>query len=247
MAPPPPARGYLLGTLSKTSEGTHDLIRHSGPVHPTTSKTAGPLAWWSSDASKDREAEGIARLGRIYAFRQTIHPGEQYEATCASSRGSLTDPSHLRYELYIHRDGHSSCTCPGFQRHGGACKHLRAFRLVINDWVAHGVTKPFYYPPDLASVRSFHSHATGSDLVNAAETVSVLQNVLALKQMAGPEISEEDEEFEVNNSEMGGEAEISKSEPVPAALGIRPSTPSSESRYGPACCWTRTQADVLLP
>ena len=51
------------------------------------------------------------------------------------------------YTLELHQSGSGSiCSCPDFCTWGGACKHLRALRLIIESWVKQGHEKPFHYP-----------------------------------------------------------------------------------------------------
>ncbi|KAJ7501990.1 hypothetical protein B0H11DRAFT_1799451, partial [Mycena galericulata] len=130
-------------------------LRKSTGAEPP-SRSEGNLCWWPSDVNRDAEALAIVRLNRIYDFRQQVNL-HQYEATCIASRGSLQDPNHSRYYVYIHRDGYAACTCPDFTSRGGACKHLRALRLVLESWVRSGSIIPFYYPATAESARNVRS------------------------------------------------------------------------------------------
>jgi hypothetical protein len=135
-------------------------LRKSSRDKPKPSSLGeGNLCWWPSDLNRQTEAEDIVRLGRIYDFQQKVNL-HQYKAICVASRGSLKDPQHPRYFVYIHRDGYAACTCPDFTSRGAVCKHLRALRLVLENWVARRLIGPFYYPPTSEAARNVRSFAT---------------------------------------------------------------------------------------
>ena len=72
-----------------------------------------------------------------------------YQATCQSI--APVNTIHLGlptfYTLELHQSGSESiCSCPDFCTWGGACKHLRALWLIVDNWVKQGLEKPFYYP-----------------------------------------------------------------------------------------------------
>ena len=52
----------------------------------------------------------------------------------------------LEYDLHCNRNGDAACSCPDFQIHGGACKHLRALRLTIEHWISQQLEMPFHFP-----------------------------------------------------------------------------------------------------
>jgi hypothetical protein len=183
---------WLKIRFSKESCGLDiDKLRQATRT-PASSTSEPNLCWWPLDMNRQTEAEAIVRLKRIYDFRQEINL-HQFEATCISSSASLDDPNHKRYYQYIHRDGYAACTCPDFTSKGAACKHLRALRLVLDNWVACGKITPFYYPPSAEAarnVRSFVSHSTHTSGTGAA----VLQNFLALQNIAGKDVTATDED-----------------------------------------------------
>lgn len=94
-----------------------------------------PRAWYGPDRRRDEDAEAIFRLG----YLQPIPSARPYElwATCASSNllSIASGESRHVYWLSVHPSGSATCTCMDFLTRGGACKHLRAFRLLIIKWL----------------------------------------------------------------------------------------------------------------
>jgi hypothetical protein len=50
----------------------------------------------------------------------------------------MSDPHYHRYYMTIHPSGSATCTCMDWLKRGGACKHLRAFRYLIDTWSSNG-------------------------------------------------------------------------------------------------------------
>ena len=126
-------------------------------MEETRQENSSSLSWWQPDAKRDQEAAAIVQLQRL-----TISRGEDnasFKATCASSKASVFDPSHLRYSLSIHRSGISVCGCLDFRNQGGACKHLRALRIHIDYWVRSGMETTFTFPTSLADAQRIHDQA----------------------------------------------------------------------------------------
>lgn len=110
--------------------GGQDLCKLNKPQKsgaPTTPSSI--IAWFSEDAARDRKAQQIVAVSRIVQ----IPSGRPYEvwATCAASNADVRSSIHLRYWLTIHPTGSATCTCYDWITNGGACKHLRALRILI--------------------------------------------------------------------------------------------------------------------
>lgn len=116
-----------------------------------------PRAWYEPDFRRDTDARMLYTSGFIKAIRS----GRRYElwASCASSSGlggRLTEaPARLEgdpigvsvYLLTVHPSGAATCTCLDWMQRGGACKHLRAFRLLIEHWGSSGnLQVPYLFP-----------------------------------------------------------------------------------------------------
>lgn len=154
------------------------------------------LCWWIPDAKRDNEAHAIVQLCRLHSIRQTVGP-DQYEATCIST-SSLHNPA-MQYTLFLHRAGHGRCDCPDFLYRGGACKHLRALRLVIESWVQQCFITPFHYPLTIQAAELLcpvslipTTEVTLLPVTKLAEPIptqpaglSGLNNFVALRRLAG--------------------------------------------------------------
>ncbi|KAJ3832256.1 hypothetical protein F5878DRAFT_505339, partial [Lentinula raphanica] len=97
------------------------------------------VAWWPEDESRQKSAQKLASEGGLASLTHP-HP-DDYTAVCSSS----TEPD-VFYTLSIQRSGRASCSCPDFQKKGGACKHLRAMRLVLDALVLAGHERAFNFP-----------------------------------------------------------------------------------------------------
>lgn len=106
-----------------------------------------PIAWYEPSHEKDIKAHALfaARPPRLVPF-ESRRPFELC-ASCAATTANLSDTSHHRYWLTVHPTGAATCTCVNWLKQGGACKHLRAFRLIIESWIGSGqLTRRFHFP-----------------------------------------------------------------------------------------------------
>ena len=133
----------------------------------------------------------LLQYGHLHSVQQTVSDS-QYEATCFSEQTKATGTQRLQYELVLHRLGHGSCTCPDFSNQGGACKHLCALQLLINDWVQRQLICPFYYPSSQSAASQLvytpQSNTTNSTSIPPSfdnAIPSMLTSVLALCQLSG--------------------------------------------------------------
>ncbi|KAK1230031.1 hypothetical protein PQX77_006888, partial [Marasmius sp. AFHP31] len=82
---------------------------------------------------RDEAAEVLLREGQISSV--TIDPtGSWLTFTCHSSTAVSTDVLPLTYSLSLSFDGRGYCNCPDWKSHGGACKHIRAALLKIDQY-----------------------------------------------------------------------------------------------------------------
>ena len=141
-----------------------------------------------SDTKRDEAALAIFHLHRIYNIK--VPNFDIIEAMCAASSASLQDLHHSQYSLWIHRAGLAHCTCPDFTSNGGACKHLRALRLVVDEWVTQRLVPAFYHPTSLDDARRVLSlfleptNATMVQHTTTQHTTCLLTNITALRQVA---------------------------------------------------------------
>ncbi|KAK1235183.1 hypothetical protein PQX77_001598 [Marasmius sp. AFHP31] len=104
----------------------------------------GGVCWWPEDESRDQHARTIMSLQRAIWSPSTTDP-DTFIGRCLSSKSN-----EVCYYLSMHRDGRASCTCLGFQEHGGACKHLRAMRSLLHHSLLKDNLPPLLYPLTLA-------------------------------------------------------------------------------------------------
>lgn len=124
----------------------------STPSHPATGFV--PRTWYAPDTKRDMDARMIYN-GKYLTPQSAGRPYELW-ARCMPSRLTLsshtpdTDSSALHptsYFLTVHPSGSASCTCLDWLGRGGACKHLRAFRLLVELWRDCGTLPgPFIFP-----------------------------------------------------------------------------------------------------
>ncbi|KAF8142433.1 hypothetical protein K438DRAFT_1946293 [Mycena galopus ATCC 62051] len=100
-----------------------------------------------------------------------------------------------------------------------ACKHLRALRLVLENWVARRLIGPFYYPPTSEAARNVRSFATATvGLPASTGGAAVPQNFLALQKNAGGDImAADDDECTISQEDMSpdsGEREEEENPPI---------------------------------
>ncbi|KAI0745285.1 hypothetical protein C8Q76DRAFT_806652, partial [Earliella scabrosa] len=128
----------------RDAAGGVDLLHvaggYAGPSTSNTQPAFIPRTWWSPDTRREYE-------GKLIYEQKLLHPissRRPYElwAICRSS----SSPS-IQYWLTAHPTGSATCTCPDWLFRGGACKHLRAFRLLIDSWAqANTLRSPFHFP-----------------------------------------------------------------------------------------------------
>lgn len=124
--------------------GGIDLVEaHKSEAKERNARRKVPLCWWVNHANRDMAAKEIISSGKI---KISCSNGDGYIATCTASHVPGAKHEFLVYDLYCNRDGDAACTCPDFQNHSGACKHLRALRGAIDYWISQQLERPFYFP-----------------------------------------------------------------------------------------------------
>ena len=162
----------------------------------------------------------LLKHGHLHSVHQTVSDC-QYEATCFSAQTKPTGTPRLQYELILHRSGHGSCTCLDFSNRGGACKHLRALRLLVDNWVARQLIHPFHYPSSRSAASQLAMYVTPTsqpNIVGSAEIPpsfnnsipSMLTNVLALRQLSGKNTPSVGTDEDGSSSERETDLEISE-------------------------------------
>jgi hypothetical protein len=134
--------------------GGNDLVEaHISEAKERNARRKAPLCWWVDNNNRDNAAKEIISTGKI----KISHPnGNGYTATCTPTSSHETGTKHqfLEYDLHCNRNGDAACSCPDFQTHGRACKHLRALRLAIEHWISQQLEMPFYFPSSCEEAKS---------------------------------------------------------------------------------------------
>ncbi|KAJ3748257.1 hypothetical protein EV360DRAFT_56944, partial [Lentinula raphanica] len=122
------------------------------------------ICWWSTDINRDQRAQEILVLQRLHSFASGAPP-YTFTAICSSSQPNTS------HSLKLGQTGEGCCTCRDFYNKGGACKHLRAFRLIIDGWASRGLCNPFYYPSSLPSAREIKQKALVDSMGQATQAI----------------------------------------------------------------------------
>lgn len=72
--------------------------------------------------------------------------GDGYTATCTANHVPGVKHHFLEYDLHCNWNGDAACSCPDFQTHDGACKHLHVLRFAIEHWILQKLEMPFHFP-----------------------------------------------------------------------------------------------------
>lgn len=123
--------GPILSASSLSS--TNDQATHAVSTHCAVHS---PFAWYSADQRRNADARTILFLARKLKPIPSSRPYELW-ARCSSMANSS-----LAYWLTAHPSGAATCTCPHWTYRGGACKNMRAFRLLIEEWMQCGHLLP---------------------------------------------------------------------------------------------------------
>lgn len=130
--------------LAKQSGGVALLVQRT---QADTQKVT-TVAWLQPNADRDE------RAAKILADRQIMSPVRTDTALtfeCYSSLATEADPNPFIYNIELNDNRTASCTCADFRKHGGACKHLRAALLRIEELRQQGVKMPNFNLPKTQS------------------------------------------------------------------------------------------------
>ncbi|KAJ8075566.1 hypothetical protein PM082_021196 [Marasmius tenuissimus] len=127
-----------LGERFKAHAGGKNLEEVRKNQVALKSNEAG-VCWWHPDESRDQQANTILTLRRILCHYTSDPDAFLGQALSCKS-------NDISYNMSIHRDGRASCSCLDFQERGGACKHLRAMRVIISTSLTQANAAPLFYP-----------------------------------------------------------------------------------------------------
>lgn len=133
-------------TLLRTVPGGSAILNAKGKV----STPLAPIAYWADDSLRDAGAAALVTNKQISAPNFDAQTNT-YTFTCYSSLATDHDGRLVTYNIAISQ-GETTCSCPDFQRRGGACKHIRAAVVRVEVLRAQSVQIPSLRPwiPDTA-------------------------------------------------------------------------------------------------
>lgn len=145
----------------RTHAGGEDLVKARSQMlrdHEVEKKVA--LCWWDVDEGRDARARQILDQQKLIIFRKDQ---DSYTGHCSSTSPTPdSDSASLQYDLEICRSGWATCSCADFQSRGGACKHLRSMRFVVEFWISHGHEMAFSYPQSRSDAEKVYAVRQGS-------------------------------------------------------------------------------------
>ncbi|KAI0699012.1 hypothetical protein BC835DRAFT_1405247 [Cytidiella melzeri] len=94
-------------------------------VHRRTSVPFTPIAYWAVDEERDLGAVSLVTNNQISIPTLDDQSGT-YTFMCYSSLAMEHDQNPVTYTISFSGGDTVTCSCPDFQRRGGACKHIRA-------------------------------------------------------------------------------------------------------------------------
>ncbi|EJD45844.1 hypothetical protein AURDEDRAFT_165300 [Auricularia subglabra TFB-10046 SS5] len=132
---------------------------------------AQPVAWYNESAARDAAAVDLLAHKQISI---DSYDGASILLRCYSASAVTVDIAPTEYRIRLGFDGTADCSCPDFRTRGGACKHLRA-ALVRVDQLRHdlalkGTDLPdTWLPYSEDEARSILARALAKGATRAAE------------------------------------------------------------------------------
>ncbi|TFK47676.1 hypothetical protein OE88DRAFT_1636180 [Heliocybe sulcata] len=124
------AEDLRLDELIAGLPGGQEIVKQ--PVDSRGQRTADLklVAYLCPDESRDKAA---ARLIEEWQVSTPSMDESGLTFSCWSSLASETDPEPIMYTVRLDFAGTAHCSCPDFSIRGGACKHVRACLLRLDD------------------------------------------------------------------------------------------------------------------
>lgn len=182
--------------ISTATTTPHSTANATTSPTSTSNPYESHLIWFTPDNSRDLLARTVFESGKLHPI-PSILPFELW-ASCESYTVPVTsDALGIRkktYWLMMHPCGAGTCTCPDWLNHAGACKHLRVFRMMSEEWLRKGLVKPpFTFAATKAEADLIHArnrawygdqYAEAITLPNLSIIQACQQNVTATNKPA---------------------------------------------------------------
>ncbi|KAJ6610917.1 hypothetical protein B0H10DRAFT_2224618 [Mycena sp. CBHHK59/15] len=99
------------------------------------------IAYLLPDVQRDESARDLLTAGQIGVPAFVPDPNTLI-FTCYSSQALEIERAPIQYTISVGFDGVVTCTCPDFEKHGGACKHIRGALFLLDNFRAQGINMP---------------------------------------------------------------------------------------------------------
>ncbi|KAJ6623738.1 hypothetical protein B0H10DRAFT_2213411 [Mycena sp. CBHHK59/15] len=99
------------------------------------------IAYLLPDVQRDERARDLLTAGQIGVPAFVPDPNTLV-FTCYSSQALEIERAPIQYTISVGFDGVVTCTCPDFEKHGGACKHIRGALFLLDNFRAQGINMP---------------------------------------------------------------------------------------------------------
>ncbi|KZS86492.1 hypothetical protein SISNIDRAFT_420811, partial [Sistotremastrum niveocremeum HHB9708] len=124
-----------------------------------------PLSYWNVDRRRDELGQILAdsEPSRLRFYPSVYAPlaTQQHFADCLSGNCEFDQPNALYHRLSLHISGWAWCTCQDFHfNHQGACKHLRALRIIVERWMHQGTSRVYLFPDNHSDTLKIHERLT---------------------------------------------------------------------------------------
>ncbi|KAJ7626694.1 hypothetical protein B0H17DRAFT_963315, partial [Mycena rosella] len=122
------------------------------------------IAYLLPDAQRTERARALLAAGQL-GVPEFLPDTNTLVSTCYSSDALEIDSEPIKYTISIGLDGVATCTCPDFEKHGGACKHIRGALLLLDTLRAQGINMPVIPIP--VSLTDAHALQTKTAIARA--------------------------------------------------------------------------------
>jgi hypothetical protein len=140
------------------------------------------MAYLLPDERRDAEAMQLVK------HKQISTPDPQpsgFAFTCYSSIATEYNKAAIPYHIFIGRAGNSKCNCLDFQGRGGACKHIRAALVSLNELRHQGYSiPPIRIPTSVDEARSLQRQQLSNFLSPALDNSNDITNPIQTAAVA---------------------------------------------------------------
>ncbi|KAJ4499163.1 hypothetical protein C8R41DRAFT_755296, partial [Lentinula lateritia] len=179
------------------------------------------VCWWADDEKRRMLGEELILTISKHVCQKGEGDCRSYTAICPSSQDSTRN-----YMVTMHRLGQGSCSCPDFEKRGGACKHLWALRRCIEAYILIlRIETPFNYPATLQEAQQLRMSSDTEFILDIPGVSGPLIDWKAIQSIGQDDIGfgGDLDEGELDDDEDGaGELDFSVYFPLPLMAIISP-------------------------